>query len=79
MASDSGMSDINLDRLLDEPIYAFDFQYMIGDVQGYLDFSENNIEWQYRTELQAISRRAETEDFPHGYREHLEDNAEHRF
>ena len=73
------MSDINLDRLLDEPIYAFDFQYMIGDVQDYLDFSENNIEWQYRTELQTIRRRAETENFPRGYREHLEANAEHRF
>lgn len=76
------MSDIDLDRLMNEPIYAFDFQFMIGDVQDYLDFSENNIEWQYRSELQSIRRRAEAGDFesiPHGYREHLETNAEHRF
>ena len=73
------MSDINLDRLMNEPIYAFDFQFMIGDVQDYLDFSENNIEWQCQAELQTISRRAETEAFPHRYREHLEANAEHRF
>ena len=75
-------SDIDIDRLMNEPIYAFDFQFMIGDVQDYLDFSENNIEWQYRSELQSIRRRAETgdfEDFPQGYREHLETNAEHRF
>ena len=76
------MPDIDLDRLMNEPIYAFDFQFMIGDVQDYLDFSENNIEWQYRSELQSIRRRAEAGDFegtPHGYREHLETNAEHRF
>lgn len=76
------MSDINLNRLMNEPIYAFDFQFMIGDVQDYLDFSENNIEWQYRSELQAIKLRAEAGDFegiPHGYRQHLETNAEYRF
>lgn len=73
------MSDIDLDRLMNEPIYAFDFQFLIGDVQDYLDFSENHIEWRYRTELQSIRCRAETEDFPPGYQEHLEANAEHRF
>lgn len=76
------MPDIDLDRLMNEPIYAFDFQFMIGDVQDYLDLSESNIEWQYRSELQSIRRRAEAGDFedtPHGYREHLETNAEHRF
>lgn len=78
----SGMSHIDLDRLMNEPIYDFDFQFMIGDIQDYLDFSENNIEWQYRSELQSIKRRAEVGDFegiPQGYREHLETNAEHRF
>ncbi len=79
MGGVSGMSDINLDRLMNEPIYAFDFQFMIGDVQDYLDFSENNIEWQYGTELQTIRRRAETQDLSPEYREHLETNAEHRF
>jgi hypothetical protein len=76
------MANIDLDRLINEPIYAFDFQFMIGDIQDYLDFSEKNIEWQYRSELQSIRFRAEAGDFkgiPHGYREHLEASAEHRF
>ena len=46
------MSDIDLDRLLNEPTYAWDFQYMIGDVEDFLDFSESNIAWQHRRELQ---------------------------
>lgn len=76
------MSHIDLDRLMNEPIYDFDFQFMIGDIQDYLDFSENNIKRQYWSELQSIRRRAEADDFediPQGYREHLEANAEHRF
>lgn len=76
------MSDIGLGRLINEPIYAFDFQFMIGEVQDYLDFAENNLEWQYRAELQSLSLRAEMEafaGFPQGYREHLETNVEHRF
>jgi hypothetical protein len=76
------MPEIDLERLLKEPIYASDFQLMIGDVEDFLDFSEINIEWQYRRELQSI-RRADLEGFPpeyrDGYREHLEANAEHRF
>jgi hypothetical protein len=73
------MSDIDLERLLSEPTYALDFQYMIGDVEDFLEFAEANIEWQYRRELQDIRRRAETEEFPPGFKEHLETNAEHRF
>jgi hypothetical protein len=52
---------------------------MIGDVVDFLDFSEINIEWQYRRELMDIRKRAEVEEFPCGYRQHLETNAEHRF
>ncbi len=73
------MSEIDLERLLSEPIHAFDFQFMIGDVEEFLDFSEGNIEWQFRRELQSIQRRAEAEDFAPEYKEHLESNAEHRF
>ena len=32
------MPNIDFDFLMNEPIYAFDFQFMIGDVQDYLDF-----------------------------------------
>jgi hypothetical protein len=54
---------------------------MIGDVKDYLEFSEMNIDWQYRRELQAIRRiaeRAETE-LEQSYTDHLGTNAEHRF
>ena len=77
------MPEIDLERLLKEPIYAFDFQVMIGDVKDFLDFSEINIERQYRRKLQSI-RRDELEGFQpdeyrEEYREHLETNTKHRF
>lgn len=64
------MSNVDLDRLMNEPIYTMDFQFMIGDIQDYLDFSENNIEWQYRSQLQSIQRCVEVgelENSPDGY------------
>jgi len=73
------MQDFDPEKFLDTPIYAFDFQFMIGDVKDFLGFSESNIDWQYRRELQAISLRKDLEDYPSGYREHLEQNANHRF
>jgi hypothetical protein len=65
--------------MLSEPIYAFDFQFMVGDIADFLDFSESNLDWLYRRELSAIEQRAGHEDFPPGYKEHLKANAEHRF
>lgn len=73
------MPGINLDRLLNEPIYAWDFRCMIGDVEDFLNFSECNIDWQFHRELQHINHRAEAEGFPEDYKKHLETNAEHRF
>lgn len=73
------MPDFDPEKFLDTPIYASDFQFMVGDVKDFLQFSESNIEWRYRRELQAISQRKDVDDFPPGYREHLEQNAEHRF
>jgi hypothetical protein len=77
------MFNIDLDRLMKEPIYAFDFQFMIGDIQDYLDFSEGNIESHYLSELQSIKARSEAgdlEDIPdYDYWSHLEDGAAHRF
>ena len=73
------MPEIDLKRLLNEPIYAFDFQFMIGDIEDFLDYSESNIEWQYKREIQSILHKAEAEDLPQGCKEHLETNAEHRF
>jgi hypothetical protein len=51
------MVEFNPEKFLDTPIYALDFQFMIGDVKAFLEFSESNIEWQYRRELQAISHQ----------------------
>lgn len=73
------MADFDLQKFLDTPIEAFDFQFMIGDVKDFLEFSESNIDWQYRREIQAIGHRKDLDDFPPGYRDHLEQNAEHRF
>ena len=66
-------------RLVDEPIYAMDFQFMIGDVRDFLEFSENSIDRQYRNEIENIRLHAERDDIPDAYREHLEANAEYRF
>lgn len=73
------ISDFDPQKFLDTPIEAFDFQFMIGDVQDFLEFSESNIDWHYRRELQAIAHRKDFDDFPPGHRHHLEQNAEHRF
>ena len=72
-------TDFDADRFLATPIYAFDFQFMIGDVKDFLEFSESNIDRRYQRELQTISHRRDLDDFPQGYREHLEQCAEHRF
>lgn len=74
------MSDSwNLQEFLDRPIYAFDFQVMIGDVIDFLDFSEGNIESQFQLELQAIPTKVAPQDWSTGLVEHLEDNANFRF
>ena len=73
------MTNFDPDIFLNKPIYAFDFQCMIGDIEDFLEFSETTLEWQFRRELLAIKRRDETEGFEPGYREHLETNAEFRF
>ena len=73
------MPNFDLERLINEPIYAFDFQRMIGDVADFLDFSEINIELKYRQELQGIHESDENGELPSEYREHLEENAKYRF
>jgi len=73
------MSDFDPEKFLNEPIYALDFKFMVGDVEDFLEFSESNVEWQLRRELLSIQSRAEREEFEPGYKEHLEANAEHRF
>lgn len=73
------MGDFDIEKFLSTPIDAFDFQVMIGDAKDFLEFSEENLDWQYRREMQAIARRDDISSCPSGYREHLETNAGHRF
>lgn len=72
------MSQADIDRILDMTIDAMDFQFMIGDVKDFLTFSEENIAWQHRRELQSITLRSDLQDEPE-YRDHLEQGADHRF
>lgn len=73
------MPEFDPEKFLNEPIYAWDFGFMVGDIEDFLEFTESNVEWQCRREMLSIQRRAETEEFEPGYKEHLETNAEHRF
>jgi hypothetical protein len=73
------MAEFDFEKFLDTPIDDFDFPFMIGDVKDFLEFSESNIDWQHRRELHRIAQDKGVDDFPPGYRHHLEQIADHRF
>jgi hypothetical protein len=73
------MTTFDVKEFLNTPIDAFDFQFMIGDVKDFLEFSESNLDWQHSHALQTIDRRKDFDEFPLEYRDHLEQNAHHRF
>ena len=79
------MTEINLERLLNEPIYAFNFKSMIGSIREFLEFSEANIENQYIEECRSIHQRADSgelnlpDEYRDSYVEHLLENTEHWF
>ncbi len=73
------MSSFDPDKFLSEPIYALDFGFMVGDVEDFLEFSESNVEWQFRREMISVQRQAASDALEPGYKEHLETNAKHRF
>lgn len=72
------MSQLGFSTWLDTPIDAFDFRAMISDVKDFLEFSELNLDWQLRRELQAISA-SNAEDYEPSRRDALRESAEHRF
>ena len=85
---DRTMAGFDHEEFLNRPYYAyFDFGAMLGDVLDFLEFSEGNLEWQYRVEKQSIERQAASggflsdkdSDLEDDYRNHLLENAEHRF
>lgn len=47
-----------LQRLLDEPIYSWDVSNLLSGTVDFLEFSEHNLAWQRRRELQRAQERA---------------------
>lgn len=66
-------------EFLNRKHFALSFRALISDVEDFVEFSENNIEWQRRTAIQTIQRTSDLDGFPEGYLDHLVANAEHRF
>jgi len=58
------MPYVDLKRLLSAPANTLDFLGMIEDLEGFLDFSESNMESQYRRKLQAIQQEPTKRMFP---------------
>lgn len=74
----------DLNTFLDQTFFGIDTLTMLGDVEGFIEFSESNIGWQKHREL----RRAEQEcsnahlDDPHleaQYRDQMLEGVEYRF
>ncbi|RLJ20133.1 hypothetical protein DJ030_07570 [bacterium endosymbiont of Escarpia laminata] len=73
------MKTFSSESFLNQKIHGLDFQFIIGDIEGYLKFSEIYIEWQLRRELMAIKRQAAVEKLSQEHLDHLETNAKHHF
>jgi hypothetical protein len=73
------MIEFDVEKFLSTPIEAFDFQFMIGDVKDFLEFSEINIDLQYKRELQVIVERKDLDEYPIEYEDHLQRSIDHRF
>lgn len=52
-----------LQRLLDEPIYSWDVCNLLSGTVDFLAFSESNLVWQRRRELQRARERANALEF----------------
>ena len=72
------MNDQEIEQQLDVTLAALEFKFMISDVKDFLEFSEENIAWQYRRELQSIALQTNL-DNDSQERLELEQSAEHRF
>src|SRR5690625_4093266 len=72
------MSQFDFNAWLNTPIGTLDFRVMITDVKDFLEFSELNLDWQYRRELQVFSASS-AKDYEPGEREAFEESAQQRF
>ncbi len=79
------MTAFDPERFMNEPIYAFDFRFMIGSIRGFLEFSEANVEWQYHEERQSIQQQADSggwglsDEHHDSYLQHLLESTKHWF
>ncbi len=78
------LSKEEMDRLLNQPIYSWDTSQMLGEVISFLEFSEENLAWQYRRELRKADEESKAAFPPghehyHSYRQHLLGNVEYGF
>jgi hypothetical protein len=80
------LSQADLDRLLDQPIYSWDTSTMLSGVVDFLEFSESNLSWQREREIKkARDEGAKVEFEPPDehladqYRSQLIESAEYRF
>lgn len=80
------MAGIDWNEFFNHTYYALDFQFMLGDIEDFLEFSENSIEWQYRSELHRIERQGEVgflpkelSEYEESYKRDQRANAVHRF
>jgi hypothetical protein len=67
------------EEFLKRKYYATDVVVTVSDVSDFLEFSERNIDWQFKSECQTLRRRATIEDIPSDYYDHLLENVTHRF
>ena len=79
------MTTFDPEKFMNEPIYAFDFSFMISSIRGFLEFSEANVESQYHEERQSIQQQSDSggwglsDEYHDSYLQHLLENAKHWF
>jgi hypothetical protein len=80
------LTQAELDRLLNQPIYSWDTATMLSGVVDFLEFSEGNLSWQRQREVQKAREEGATVEFDPPdehltgqYRFQLIEAAEHRF
>ena len=77
-------TSLDLDALLNQPLFGWDTLSLLGDVEDFLDFSEANIDWQRRRELRRVEAESATFNSgdPHTdaqYRDHQLEGVDYRF
>lgn len=66
------------EEFLNRKHYSLEFRALLGDIEDFLEFSEYNLEWQLRREIKTIELQ-DLSGYPREYRDHLLENAQHRF